>query len=131
MLTPFQRSQLHKIDTLIELFKKDTAGIPIHEAETMLNGKNVEVSESEVKRFIEQLSHDGYIFKGETFYIITVKGILFNGYKREFKSNRLARRAMRWYSWILAVGTALAGLYGLYELLKWIDQKFYCWHFFY
>ncbi|MFB9845512.1 hypothetical protein [Mucilaginibacter ginsenosidivorans] len=131
-MTKFAKEQLHKIDTLLRLFRKDEVGIPEHEIKGMLKHQKVEASDSEIKRFLYQLQEDGYIFFEEklNLYIVTVKGVKFDGYWSEFKASRTRHCREVVQSYLLSVGTALAGLYALYDLLKWMEHRFFCSHFF-
>ncbi len=127
----YSKSQLNKIDVLLKLFEKEQVGIREGSVIGMMKGKNIEVSESEMRRFINQLDEDGYIFLKDDLYIITIKGMIYRGYTKDFKASRVSRRVSRFHNWTLAIGTALAGLYGLYEIMKWLDHRFFCWHFFF
>ncbi len=119
----YAKSQLDKIDKLLDLFRVEEKGIRESFVCEMMT-PYYKLSESEIKRFLNQLKNDEYIFLWEDYYIITIKGILFNGYKKQSKASRTIRCVLIFQNWILAAGTGLAGLYGLFEILKWFYHHF-------
>ena len=54
-------------------------------------------------------------------YSISLEGEVFNlqgGYEKLEDRKSKAANLQSWQTWVIAVGTGLAGIYGLYELIK-------------
>jgi hypothetical protein len=64
------------------------------------------------------------------FYKLTFGGEVFlqkGGYDQELKDNKIKRNRDIVYTLSVAIGTALAGLYGLFEILKLLlSHIFHC-----
>lgn len=76
----------------------------------------------------KKLTNEGYIEKlpsGIT--IITLDGLLFisnGGYTQKIKDIKAERFRQTLATWMTAIGTALAGIYGLVEMAKWLYRIF-------
>lgn len=61
------------------------------------------------------------LYESNKIYTISFEGIILienGGYKRKGKKESISTKLQSLQTWAIAVGTALAGLYGLYELIK-------------
>ena len=63
-------------------------------------------------------------------YLISCKGKMFmegvGGFIKKDKRDSNAASLQFWQTWAIVVGTFLAGLYGLVEILKYISRLFSC-----
>lgn len=88
------------------------------------------LSKDECLMAVDKLIRDGYVVEktstmGITAITISFEGSLFQGYKNQAKDLLTKRRLARFQSWTLAIGTGLAGLYGLFEITKWIFHHYH------
>ena len=72
---------------------------------------------------LEKLAKDCYLYKHQTTfeYNITFEGKVFSrqgGYSKSENRKTKAANNQSLIQWLIAGGTALAGIYGLYELIK-------------
>ena len=70
---------------------------------------------------LEQLVSDRYLSKIGPRYSITFKGKMFSksgGYIKKEKRESTSITLQSWQTWAISVGTVLAGIYGLVEILK-------------
>jgi len=87
---------------------------------------NVNVSIPEYKRILHKLEKDGFILVEKVdLYSITLDGYYFKGYVIANKNLLRRNHLLSFRDWTLAIGTGMAGLYGLFEILKWCYHHFY------
>jgi|GEM_PF-2994691 len=134
--------QIKKLDALFFLFLEEEVGIRQMFIQEMMAGKGYKVSGVEIKRYIDQLLNDKYIMsvgEGENLmYIITIEGILFDGYEQKIisrisENERLEKlesdqtaiqtNMQRLTFWI-ALGAIIASAYYLYYLIIPIYDHF-------
>jgi len=96
-----------------------------YKAERLIAEKFPEMDSPEFMEYspmiFEQLVDDGYLTKGDNKYSINFKGKMFyknGGYIKEQKRKSNATTLQSWQTWAIVVGTALAGIYALVEILK-------------
>jgi hypothetical protein len=82
----------------------------------------------EIDSILIKLMEDKYIFRFDGNYALTVAGRMFieqGGYKQQLENEK--RKAIKEVVYIYAVGigTALAGLYGLFEMSRWVYHHFH------
>lgn len=73
--------------------------------------------------YLEKLESDGLIKKNETGHVATYKGLFFKGYKKAKKKENISTNLQLIQTWAIVIGTALAGLYALYQFLQDITCK--------
>jgi hypothetical protein len=128
-----QLSQIKKLDTLFNLFKKEEVGIAVHFIKEMMKGQGVEASDVEITRYINQLIADKLIMlTPEAQYIIRIEGLLFDGYEQRLIKNasenirleklETAQRDNQILTTrltiLIAFGTLVAAIYYLYLLIQ-------------
>ncbi|HEY5328108.1 MAG TPA: hypothetical protein VIJ27_13985 [Mucilaginibacter sp.] len=131
-LTPIK-----KLDLVLGIVAEETNNTSI--ATIVLKGKE-KVSGSDVHFVLDKLVEDKYVhFIGGPLpanvtentafsYSITFNGLVFHqqgGYSREHKNRRAKARKDAAYTIVVAVGTFLAGLYTLFEIVKWVFHHFH------
>lgn len=89
------------------------------------NRFNYALSHQEIIRPLKKLQNDGFIEDGYHDFYITYDGYLFHGYEAQAKYDKSINRNNQIRSFALAWGTALAGIYGLFEILKWAFHHFH------
>ena len=60
------------------------------------------------------------------YWVLTVKGKMFEGYVRRKKRQSVSITLQSVQTWAIAVGTSLAGLYALFQLLSMLLKNFHC-----
>lgn len=76
---------------------------------------------------IHQLEEDGFIKTSiieSSVKTVTIKGLIFEGYVNNSKSESMRFLLLQVSTWMTAVGTGLAGVYGLFEMVKWAYHHF-------
>ena len=133
-LTPIQ-----KLDTVLGILNSNSkrgAGLTLFEVEEFLP----EITEiDELARVLYKLEKDNFvkirditIVPGtvKRYFMITFEGKLFwqqNGYDQQEKDSRTKRNRDTAFALSVGIGTALAGLYGLFEIIKLLSQSvFHC-----
>lgn len=78
----------------------------------------------EIEAIIKMLEKEDLIFLFDSgSYVLSVKGHIFweeGGYRQKEKSIRVTQRYQRIQTLILIGGTGAAGVYGIFEILKWL-----------
>lgn len=123
-----------ELDKLLELFVQNK-----NNSILSINFKQLDLEYfNPVIELCNKLVLDGYVLKEEkiimkssyTQYSLTLNGRIFyqnGGYKAYFKNEKSKNRKQQIESILLTYGTALAGLYGLVEIMKWLASLFkYC-----
>ena len=91
---------------------------------------NKKLKEFEFEGVIKMLIEDGYIFLFDgTFYALTVRGHLFwnaGSYRQQQKNIKARYRKDITYTICVGAGTALAGLYGLFEIFRLFYHHILC-----
>ena len=89
-----------------------------------IRSKQILLHDMEIETILVKLKEDKYLLNFPNgHYGLTVSGRVFiekGGYKQELNNEK--RKALKDQIYIYAVGagTVLAGLYGLFEMLKWL-----------
>lgn len=65
--------------------------------------------------YLDKLEADGLIKKNDTGYVATYKGLFYKGYEKTRKDESTATNLQLIQTWAISIGTALAGLYALYQ----------------
>jgi hypothetical protein len=118
-------SPIEKLDNVLTVLRiKDHADISM-----IRNDIKFVPTDNEFDRIINKLGKDGYINIVGTIplYTITFEGYVFEqqgGYENEIRKSIISNRGERTRTLILVIGTALAGAYGLFEILKWFVPYF-------
>jgi len=125
-----------RLDIVLDVFRcyKDASlddYIEIENIVPLVIKNGLIIDRGEIIKILLKLIKDGFIDKkvlDEHYklysYAITFDGKLFSGYKKQLKYDRVINRNHRIRVFLLAYGTALAGLYGLFEIVKWIVNYF-------
>lgn len=124
-------SPIEKIDQVLNYLKINDSGASDKLSEFL---KDKTIQKYEFQQILVKLEKDGYanfIKSFDTgFYRISFEGSLFKGYRVLGRANLLKQRLFLIREWSLALGTVLAGMYGLFEILKWLFHHFH-WHLFF
>ncbi len=68
--------------------------------------------------YLDKLEKDGLIKKNETGHVATYEGLFFKGYKKTKRKETVLTNLQLIQTWAIAIGTALAGLYALYQFFQ-------------
>jgi hypothetical protein len=122
-----------KLDALLRLLQNHEGAIGFNKILELLQKDKVEFDGKLLKMALYQLEKDNYVYelnnigdKTDTIYLISIQGAIFHGYKKAKCQARWNRLKEKCRTLSLVIGTALAGLYGLFEILKWVFHHF-CW----
>lgn len=116
-------SPLEKLDYLLELLKRYSSSHSYNDIWIKSKGK---ISDVELPYMLAKIIKDGYVIEtknsdGNNYsYSISFEGVIFQGYVSLNKLHRRAAFRNRVETLILTYGTFLAGLYGLFEISKWL-----------
>jgi len=121
-------SPIQQLDFVLGIVVKNNKGyatlFQIYEESEKIPNINVNI-------LIDKLMKDGYLEKPwgdsnpqiNTTYQVTLEGLIFyekGGYQQEDKIIKTRLRKDSVYIYSVAIGTAFAGLYGLFEIAKWV-----------
>lgn len=97
-----------------------------------LESRQIDLKDMELERSLKQLIDDGYVYKVNDWYAISVNGYTFIGYENQTKIDRASSKRRNLRDWVLTYGTALAGL-AASLLLLWDMRHFFLriWHVFF
>lgn len=126
-------SPIQKLDLILEILNHNNGVTSLLE---ISNGVKNEIPHEEIDILLLKLSKDDYIEKPygdgnpivKTYYRLTLDGQIFyqnGGYKQEKKIAKIRLLKDEVYTYSVAVGTLLAGLYALFEILKWFANHFH------
>ena len=126
-------SPLQKLDRVIGILA-NSGGNQKSKAQIIFEA-NDEITYVDIEMLFNKLIKDGYAEKpygdsnplNQTIYVLTFEGLIFyqkGGYKKEEKIIKLRLLKDEVYTYSVAIGTGLAGLYALFEMLKWVYHHF-------
>lgn len=130
---------IEKIDLVLSIFKPSAFKREYGETKLLIRQQvHTEIEERLLEEILFKLEKDGYL-RSETgghvmreektynadpkIYKLTFEGELFQikgGYTQELKDINASNRVERIRILILTYGTAAAGAYGVFEILKWL-----------
>ena len=126
---------LEKLDILLEVLRSQKDAIAFNRILELLKQINPDFNGKWLKMALYKLERDKFIEaelfnkddpKANSIWLLSIEGSIFHGYIEQFSVLRTNRRLSRLQNWTLSIGTGLAGLYGLFEILKWFYHHF-CW----
>jgi|SRR5471030_1337930 len=128
-LSPLQK--LDKILGILIISKEKRASMV-----QILLDANDEITYNDFDIVTTKLIKDGYIERpygfsnpeSHTIYSLTFEGLIFyqkGGYIYYSKNEKRKNIKDTIYIWAVAIGTSLAGIYGLFEILKWVAHHFH------
>ena len=130
-----------KLNLILEYYQRiDSRGLTFAKMSEQFSGKQIR-NDTELFQIVSKLEIDSYLkskdgleetFKGyftlTSIYMLTVEGELFiqnGGYVQKTKKIKKEILRQSVTTWMMAIGTAFAGLYGLEELVKWAYHHLY------
>jgi hypothetical protein len=123
-LTPNQ-----KLDTVLNYIKNHDV---VYKDELIKRMDDLSITRVELGRIIYRLIDDKNITENPSlrpdkipFYVATFDGFLFESYVQHAKQATTSNRNEYIRTLLLTYGTALAGVYGLFEILKWVFHHFH------
>ena len=126
-------SPIQQLDSVLDvIINKHKGSAKLLEISTFMKKK---IAHTSVDILIDKLIKDGYVERpygsgnplNDTIHRATLEGLIFHqngGYVNENKIAKIRSRKDEVYTYSVAIGTALAGLYGLFEIAKWIFHHF-------
>lgn len=125
-------SPVQKLDFVLDKFRETKGAVSEEVIFKAINPDNMYTmyyDPDELKRILIKLVDDKYIYQDiemdDIYYAITYEGHLFHGYEKQLKIDRISYRRRNVREFVLSWGTALAGTYGLFEILKWAFHHFH------
>ena len=110
-----ENDQEYEVHVLLEELKKVELEIDILKLERIINKLHKdEMIDCRKEDYFNDPNNVGY------FYKISYNGYIFKGYVTDACNSFWKNLRGRCQTLILVVGTGLAGLYGLFEMLKWL-----------
>jgi len=89
-----------------------------------LKANKILLHDFEVETIIAKLIEEKYVMRFDSGqYTLTVTGRMFfekGGFRQQLIDEKRKARVEVVYIWAVGVGTVLAGIYGLFEMLKWL-----------
>ena len=128
---------LEKLDILLEVLRSQKDAIAFNRILELLKQINPDFNAKWLKMALYKLERDKFIEaelfnkddpKANSIWLLSIEGSIFHGYIEQFSVLRTNRRLSRLQNWTLSIGTGLAGLYGLFEILKWFYHHFHWMH---
>ncbi|MEJ7827581.1 MAG: hypothetical protein WKF91_05280 [Segetibacter sp.] len=131
-------TSLEKIDEILRLFLSNKKAGKLYLQISDIS--HPEINSLDIHPIINQLLKDGYLdthtlkppesmreFVSDTVsYYLSFMGEIFyeqGGYKNAEKRKTISANLQSLATWVIAIGTGLAGIYGLYEMIKSIFHK--------
>jgi hypothetical protein len=120
-------SSLQKLDKILEILKKNKE----HRVRMKeIIHSNKEITYDNFDMIINKLMKDGYVDRpydfsnplSDTFYSLTFEGLVFHdkgGYIEQERQLKISTCNKRIQNILLTYGTTFAGVYGIFEILKW------------
>lgn len=71
--------------------------------------------------YLDKLESDHLIKKNETGYVATFEGLFYKGYKATKRKQTISTNLQLVQTWCIAIGTAFAGLYAIFQLFLYIS----------
>lgn len=125
-----EKKYLKMLDILLRYYKR-CDGKNIHpesmqEFNYLKHQKELGFSDNQIAEMKEMLREDKFIRYDniKTYNVITLKGILYEGYTQQKQDTKLNRKVQRIHHWILSIGTIGMGLYSIIEIIKFVYS--YC-----
>ena len=121
-------SPIEKLDYVLNVLKDQTVFLTRNQILNVLRQSGFTIAHHDLVRIMDRLINDGYVIEMKTDESgqqvmsscqISYYGYLFKGYKAKERTARWHKLALDIRVWSLAVGTAMAGIYGLFEIVKW------------
>jgi hypothetical protein len=109
------------IDIILNHLKTLNRWVDIDNVNSCLEIKGIELPGNEIENALLKLVKDGFAeIDDDDNFRITFEGILFEGYEDKLKKEHISNRNKSVQTILLIGGTLAAGLYGIFEVLKWL-----------
>ena len=130
-------SPIQKLDHVLGILAEGTSNTSV--AKIVLKSKE-KISGTDTLFVLDKLVKDGYVnhlggnlpanvtINTALSYSITFEGLVFHqqgGYTAENQNNKRKAKREKVYIIAVGVGTALAGVYGFFEIARWIFHHFH------
>jgi len=122
--------ELKILDEVLTQLKDKTEKEPLMKEDILWYANRLfETSNRNKRTIMEKLIKDGYAarldIEGIDKYFITFEGLIFikkGGYSNQHKKESKTKFILSFQTWLIVIGTVLAGIYGIFEMFKF----FFC-----
>jgi hypothetical protein len=115
---------IEEIDIIFFKLKDDKSFLSSDSFTVVFLNKKIPIKKEKIEVILDFLFDEGYVSKRQIHvsvfeYRINIKGLLFNGYKDKGSMDAISNRNARIQTLLLVRGTSAAGVYSVFEVLKW------------